>query len=272
MKIKDHFLTKEIFEIKDTEIPGIKKTFPVPEDLKKYYKTEKYISHYQEKKSIKNILYKGIQRINNNFKSKIISEILPKKSKILDYGSGSGNFIKHIEEKYHAYAYEPNEKAKKTGINKAKNTRYIKNIEEIPNEHLDCITLWHVLEHIEKKEEILKVFYTKLRKEGYLIIALPNYSSYDAKKYKEYWAAYDVPRHIWHISREGMKNMIEKKRWRIKNIKPLIFDAYYISIISEKYKKNSLFWLKGVIQGTISNFKALKSGNYSSLIYIIQKK
>ncbi|MBP3840455.1 MAG: methyltransferase type 11, partial [Chryseobacterium sp.] len=103
-------------------------------------------------------------------------------------------------------------------------------------------------------------------------IAVPNHTSYDAKRYKEFWAAYDVPRHIYHFSKTGMEKLMNNDQWNIKYIRPLLLDAFYISMLSEKYKKSPIFWLKGFIYGAISNFKALKNDEFSSLIYIIKKK
>ena len=129
-----------------------------------------------------------------------------------------------------------------------------------------------VFEHIDNQEDILNIFYNKLKTNGLLIIAVPNHTSDDAKRYKEFWAAYDVPRHVYHFSKSGMEKLMNNEKWQLKKIKPLLLDSFYISMLSEKYKKSTLFWLKGMIYGLISNIKALKSDEFSSLIYIIEKK
>ena len=131
--------------------------------------------------------------------------------------------------------------------------------------------MWHVLEHIPNQDEILNLIAQKLKPNGLLVIAVPNHTSYDAKKYGEYWAAYDVPRHIYHFSKSGMERLMKNKKWNLKYTRPLLFDAFYISMLSEKYKKNPIFWLSGFIYGAISNFKAIKTGEFSSLIYVIRK-
>ena len=154
----------------------------------------------------------------------------------------------------------------------ATKTKIIHDLNHVENESLDAITLWHVLEHIENQEDTLNLFYSKLKTNGLLIIAVPNHTSYDAQRYKEYWAAYDVPRHLYHFSKSGMQKLMNNAKWKIKYIKPLLLDSFYISMLSEKYKKSPLFWLKGFIYGAISNFKALKNDEFSSLIYIIEKK
>lgn len=272
MKITDHFLTKESFEIKETATPGVFKTYPVPHNLAHYYESKDYISHHQDSGSLKEKLYKFLQSFNLNYKRNLISKELFLNAKILDYGCGAGEFIKFCEEYFETFGLEPNESARKSAVSKATKTMFCSDLSEVENNSFDAITLWHVFEHIDNQEDILNQFYNKLKNKGLLFIAVPNPDSYDAKKYKEFWAAYDVPRHIYHFTSSGMKNLMNTKKWKIKKIKPLLLDSYYISMLSEKYKKSSLFWLKGMFYGTISNLKAAKSGEFSSLIYIIEKK
>lgn len=272
MKIKDHFLSQEIFEIKETEIKGVFKTSPVPSDISRYYESEDYISHHQDSGNLKEKLYKFLQKFNLNYKYNILSKNLLRNASILDYGCGAGEFLKFIEDDFITFGFEPNDFARDYATKKTSKTKILNDIDSIDNNSLDAITLWHVFEHIDNQEDILEIFRKKLKDNGLLIIAVPNPTSFDAKHYKEFWAAYDVPRHIYHFSKSGMENLMNKGNWKIKNIKPLLLDSFYISMLSEKYKKSSLFWLKGFILGAISNFKASKTGEFSSLIYIIEKK
>ncbi|MDO5616372.1 MAG: class I SAM-dependent methyltransferase, partial [Cruoricaptor ignavus] len=238
MKLKDHFLSQEDFELRETEISGILKTYPIPKDLGKYYESKDYISHHQEGKSLKERLYKFAQSFNLNYKRNILAKETYQNAKVLDYGCGAGEFAKYIEEDFTVFGFEPNEEARNFAKKKTERTKIISEISEIENGSLDVITLWHVLEHIENQEEILKIFYKKLNQNGKLIIAVPNHTSYDAEYYKEFWAAYDVPRHIYHFSKNGMQQFFNNKNWKLKKIKPLLLDSFYISILSEKYKKN----------------------------------
>ena len=271
MKIKDHFLSKEEFEIRETEIEGIFKTYPIPENLGKYYESKNYISHHQDSNSLKEKIYKFAQSFNLNYKRNILSKVTFENAKDLDYGCGAGEFLKHIENDVETLGFEPSDAARKNKKKKTTKTKFVENLNEIENESLDVITLWHVFEHIENQSEILSLFYQKLKTNGYLIIAVPNHTSYDGKFYKEFWAAYDVPRHIFHFSKNGMKKLFNTENWKLEKIKPLLLDSYYISILSEKYKKNPLFFIFGGIRGAISNIKASKTGEFSSLIYIIKK-
>lgn len=273
MKIKDHFLSQETFEIIETETKGVYKTSPIPSNISKYYESEDYISHHQDSGSFKEKLYKFLQSFNLKYKQNILLDRIPKNSNVLDYGCGAGEFVKFIENNFNTIGFEPDADARKAAESKISKAKIIDDIQKIENNSLDAITLWHVFEHVENQNEMLEIFHSKLKEKGLLIIAVPNPTSYDAKHYKEFWAAYDVPRHVYHFSKNGMENLISKnKNWNLIKIKPLLLDSYYISMLSEKYKKSSLFWLKAMIQGTISNVKASISNEYSSLIYIIEKK
>jgi 2-polyprenyl-3-methyl-5-hydroxy-6-metoxy-1,4-benzoquinol methylase len=274
MKITDHFLSKENFEIKETEINGVFKTFPIPSDMKPYYDSEDYISHHQDSSNLKIKFYKYLQGFNLNYKKNLLAKNLQTGQKILDYGCGAGEFLKFIEHDFQTIGFEPNESARNSALQKLTKTKIIADLNIIENESLDAITLWHVFEHIENQNEILNQFHQKLKNKGILIIAVPNPDSFDAKHYGKFWAAYDVPRHIFHFTKTGMKNLFKSKseNWHLKKIRPLLLDSFYISMLSEKYKKSSLFWLKGFIFGAISNFKASKNYEFSSLIYILEKK
>ncbi|ATN07180.1 methyltransferase type 11 [Chryseobacterium indologenes] len=273
MKIKDHFLSQEIFEIKETETKGVYKTTPIPSDISKYYESEDYISHHQDSGSFKEKLYKFLQSFNLQYKKNILVDRIKNGSRVLDYGCGAGEFVKYIENDFETFGFEPDADARKAAEGKIRKAKILNDIQKIENESLDAITLWHVFEHIENQDEMLMKFHEKLKEKGLLVIAVPNPTSYDAKHYKEYWAAYDVPRHVYHFSKKGMENLISKNLdWKMRKIKPLVLDSYYISMLSEKYKKSPLFWLKATIYGTISNIKAVFSSEFSSLIYIIEKR
>ena len=272
MKVKDHFLTQEEFEIKETAIPGVLKTHPIPENISAYYDSTDYISHHQDSGKLKEKLYKFLQSFNLNYKRNIMFDFVGKEKKVLDYGCGAGEFVKYIENDFETLGYEPNESARKYAIEKVHKTKIINSLDFIHEGTLDAITLWHVFEHIENQDDMLKEFHSKLKDKGLLIIAIPNPTSYDALKYKEFWAAYDIPRHLYHFSKSGMEKLMNNEYWTIKKIKPLLLDSFYISMLSEKYKKSPIFWVKGLIFGLISNIRASKTGEYSSLIYIIEKK
>jgi predicted SAM-dependent methyltransferase len=144
-------------------------------------------------------------------------------------------------------------------------------IESFETEKFDVITMWHVLEHISNYKEVLQLCHSLLAEKGVLVIAVPNYKSYDAQYYKNFWAAYDVPRHIWHFSRKSLP-MLLKDTFKLTAIKPMLFDSFYVSLLSEKYKTGKRFSLNAFWIGLRSNVSAKKTKEYSSLIYCFSKK
>src|SRR5690606_2817313 len=96
--------------------------------------------------------------------------------------------------------------------------------------------------------------------------------SYDAKYYGEFWAGYDVPRHLWHFSKVGIGKLFGHENMRVADVLPMKFDAFYVSLLSEKYKTGKMNYPKAVWIGLKSNLSAIKKGEYSSHIYIINNK
>ena len=162
MNITDHFLTKESFEIQETETKGVFKTFPIPENLDKYYDSADYISHHQDSGSLKEKLYKFLQTFNLSYKKKILKGNLAPKAKILDYGCGAGEFLKGIEDDFLTLGFEPNISARNFASKKLTKTAIVSDLNSIENNSLDAITLWHVFEHIENQDDTLKLFHLSL--------------------------------------------------------------------------------------------------------------
>jgi 2-polyprenyl-3-methyl-5-hydroxy-6-metoxy-1,4-benzoquinol methylase len=270
MNVIDHFLTQETFEIKETEYKYILKTQNIPDNLDKYYESNKYLSHSKDN-SLKSKVYQFIQKLNEKYKFKIISKYKTS-GKILDYGCGDGSFLKFMKSvDFSILGYEPNSKASQIANSKIGSENIVHSLDTIKNNSLDIITLWHVLEHIPNPEEILYRLREKLKPDGFLIIALPNHQSYDAKFYKENWAAWDVPRHIFHYGKEGAINFFNLNRFDVLHTYPLPFDSFYISLISENYTKNPLGIFRFPIIASLSNIKGMKNGNFSSVIYILKQ-
>ena len=269
MKIKDHFLTKEIFEVEETSYEGVLKTQNLPENLDKYYDSNKYISHHKDN-SLKSKIYQLVQKFNEKYKLKIISKFKAS-GKILDYGCGDGSFLAFMKNHHFSVTgYEPNEKARNIAASKIEEKNLVKSLDDIENNSLDIITLWHVLEHIPNPEEILASLRQKLKNDGVLLIALPNHQSFDAKFYKENWAAWDVPRHIFHYGKEGAIRFFNLNQFDVLYTYPLPFDSLYISMTSEIYVKNPLGLLRFPLIGLLSNLKGMKNGNFSSIIYVLK--
>ncbi|MDH0659704.1 class I SAM-dependent methyltransferase [Empedobacter sp. GD03865] len=271
LDLKDYFLTGEKFEIYEDSETEVLYTLPQPiENLGKYYESKNYISHTDGKKSIFERFYQMAKSINLNNKLELINKVGNGK-KILDYGCGVGDFLEHLQKNgYDVLGMEPNDSARriaqsKVGIEKVTSTELEQNTEKY-----DIITLWHVLEHIPNLNEIIGELKNHLTDNGVLIIAVPNHQSYDAKYYGKYWAAYDVPRHLWHFSDKSMSNLLSNFGMKIDKISPMKLDAFYVSLLSEKYKGNKFGYFNAIKVALKSNYLAKNNGQYSSLIYIIK--
>jgi 2-polyprenyl-3-methyl-5-hydroxy-6-metoxy-1,4-benzoquinol methylase len=273
--VKDHSVSQESFNIMACDNCNFQFTNPRPNEMEigKYYQSENYISHSDKANTPINFIYKLARKYALARKKRLINSIAKdKRGRILDFGCGTGHFLEIMrEDGWKTYGLEPNEEARTVASTK---TKVEKNIEalKLKNKKFDVITLWHVLEHIHNINETIKVLKTILKEKGKIVIAVPNIESYEQSIFEEKWAAYDVPRHLYHFSQETMNTLMLKHGLKVKKVYPMKLDAYYISLLSNKYKFNKNNFLNSVITGYKSNsYAEQNSNNYSSLIYIIKK-
>ena len=267
---KDYLVSNEKFEIVWSKYKGIAKTYPKPlkNNLKEYYNSENYISHNPKAIGLISLVYLAIRSLMNRNKLKMIKPFLSKNDKVLDFGSGSGSFLYKLNFKYESYGVEPNDFARRTSL--AKGLRVVSAMKEYKVK-FNMIFLWHSLEHVYDINKTINEFSQKINSKSILVIALPNIRSFDAKKYKSFWAGYDVPRHLWHFTEEGIIDFLERKKFKFIKKRPLFWDALYISYLSEKYRKSKFSLIKGVFWGIISNLTAIKTGEFSSKVYFFRK-
>lgn len=276
LKLKDHSVSNEEFELHYNSELDLLETKPRPSlvDLPTYYESESYISHTDASKSIVDKMYQLVKKIALKNKLKLINSFNTSSKKLLDVGCGTGQFLLTSENNgWSISGVEPNRNARtlakeKLGINSV--AALFDDINLINNEQFDVITLWHVLEHIPNLDEYVSKLKLLLKPSGVLIIAVPNFKSFDATYYENFWAAYDVPRHLWHFSQNAIQKLFSKVELNVEKKKPMFFDSFYVSILSEKYKTGKSNFIKAFFVGLYSNFKALVSSEYSSLIYILK--
>ena len=272
LRVIDHNVSGDSFNISECSRCGFRFTNPRPkeETIGRYYKSNNYISHSSSKKGLINKIYHIVR--NYQFKKKtdlITSRIETYEKKVLDIGCGTGDFINYLTEKgWVAAGIETDSGARKIAAEK-NHQRVFENIEKLNGEKFDVITMWHVLEHVYDLNTFLKSIYTLLNDKGLLVVGVPNNASYDAEFYKENWYAYDPPIHLSHFRIKNISELAKTHNFKIKNIDPLIFDAYYISMLSAK--KSKKWVISGLFRGWLSNILAKKNGNYSSLAYFLFK-
>ena len=271
IKVKDYSVSEEHFDLLMDDNLQLLKTSPQPnlDDLPHYYESEDYISHTDHKRSLFEKVYHTIKRKAIRDKVKLIEYWQNEKGVILDIGAGTGDFLAEARrQNWKAVGMEPSEKAK--ALAKQKGICIIDNYQDLEIHFFDVITMWHVLEHVPDVEFQIKELKRLLKPDGTIIIAVPNFKSYDANHYGKYWAAYDVPRHLWHFSKTSMEKLFAKENLKLKKVQPMWFDSFYVSLLSEKYKTGKMNPLRAFWIGLQSNLKGKKSLEYSSHIYIFK--
>lgn len=271
LTVKDHFLSKEEFRLEHCDSCALVFTNPRPalDRIGDYYKSEEYVSHSSTKKGFVNKVYNWVRSYTLKKKIDLLNELTNGKQ-LLDIGAGTGHFLSKAKESgFDVLGLEPDEDARKVAF--SENGIELKDLSLLHNldQSFDVISMWHVLEHVYNLQEDLTKIVSLVKQDGVLIIAVPNYTSFDARYYREYWAAYDVPRHLYHFSPKSIIPLVESKGMKFEKMLPMKFDSYYVSMLSEKYKGGSL--LKAMRIGFLSNVKA-KEGLSSSQIYIFRKK
>jgi 2-polyprenyl-3-methyl-5-hydroxy-6-metoxy-1,4-benzoquinol methylase len=272
MEVVDHMITKEQFSIVSCEKCGFHFTNPIPEKDKigSYYKGDAYVSHSSSSKGLINRLY-GVVRKRTLQQKVSWVKMYASGVELLDVGCGTGHFLSAAKKSgYIITGIEPDEDARSFALQE-------NNIDALNQESLyelsahsyDIITMWHVLEHVyDLKKDVEQL--TKLVKPGGTIfIAVPNMNAYDAREYKSFWAAYDVPRHLYHFQERDVKRLFAQFDFDVVKVLPMKYDAFYVSMLSEKYKNGSL--LRALKIALRSNRRSKKYG-YSSQVYVLKGK
>jgi len=271
LKTKDYSFTQDAFELHYDANLDMLATKPQPNNLEHYYKSESYISHTDANKSLVEKMYQLVKKYSLSKKVRLIRRYTKKGNSLLDIGAGTGDFLKIAKNrKWQIEGVEPNHEARAKALDKGISLK--DRIEGLPGKKYDVITLWHVLEHLPDLEnQILKIIW-HLENSGTLIIAVPNFKSFDAKFYKEYWAGYDVPRHLWHFSKIAIEKLFRDHGMKLTKVKPMLFDSFYVSLLSEKHKRGKQNLVTAFLIGLWSNIVAIFSREHSSHIYVLKKQ
>jgi ubiquinone/menaquinone biosynthesis C-methylase UbiE len=272
LETKDFMITKKVFKIVKCQSCSFCFTNPIPveEEIGSYYKSEEYVSHSSSKKGLINNVYNRVRSFTLKKKIQWVKKHT-QGVKLLDIGAGTGHFLNQVKNAgFEVVGLEPDQDARLFAQQEFQlDLKELSFLKDLPNNSMDCLTMWHVLEHVYHLNEDMSEFFRVLKDDGVCFIAVPNMNSYDATYYKEYWAAYDLPRHLYHFQQNTIEHLFQKFDWKLVDVIPMKFDSFYVSMLSEKYKKGSLlnaFWI-----GLKSNMKASKNG-YSSQVYVFKKK
>lgn len=269
LKVIDHSVSKETFDLLYSKEYDMLITDPQPEDLHRYYESDDYISHTDSKRSLFEMAYYYVKKIALQNKLNLLNNNQAKGT-LLDIGAGTGDFLTICKNNgWKTIGIEPSQKAKNIALKK--DVTFVDSIDQIESNSIDAVTLWHVLEHIPDLNNQIQQLYRVLKPNGTLIIAVPNFKSFDAKHYGSFWAAFDVPIHLWHFSKNTIQKLFTEYHFILKQVKPMLFDSFYVSLLSEKYKTGSMNYIKAIWIGLKSNWAARKTKEASSHIYILKK-
>jgi 2-polyprenyl-3-methyl-5-hydroxy-6-metoxy-1,4-benzoquinol methylase len=265
----DYTTTRESFTIQRCDHCSLLLTNPRPskDTIGKYYKSENYISHTGGGQSVIDNIYRAVRSRTLKSKLNLINKY-QSKFNLLDYGSGTGEFLATCKDAgWTVTGVEPSDEAR---VKVRKDITVVSELSKVTSQ-VNAITMWHVLEHVHDLNETLARMRSLLTNNGTVFIALPNHESYDARYYKNFWAGYDVPRHLWHFNKENIKTLLTRHNLRLQAIQPMKFDSYYVSLLSESYKSPGRSAItrsmSAFMNGLVSNLKA-GADNHSSLIYI----
>lgn len=278
LSAKDYTVSGELFQVWHCENCQLRFTQDIPQEseIGRYYQAEEYISHSNTSKGLVNRLYQIVRNITLKSKKNLIEKLSGKSSgNILDIGCGTGEFLGTMKTAgWQTLGLEPDEGARQQAAkNQGVAAKPSEDLFQLEDNQYDVITMWHVLEHVHQLDEYLKKIHSLLKENGVLVIAVPNYQSSDADKYQEFWAAYDVPRHLYHFSPHAMDHLINRHSFKVDSLNRMPFDAFYVSMLSEKYKTGKVRLVSAFFSGLGSWFQNLsRKDRGSSVLYVIRKK
>jgi 2-polyprenyl-3-methyl-5-hydroxy-6-metoxy-1,4-benzoquinol methylase len=276
LSCEDYTVSHETFNIVKCGGCGFLFTNPRPkqDEIGKYYQSEDYISHSGTKKGLINSIYHRVRNYTIKNKFKIIQQYVSKDVSLLDIGCGTGEFLNYCNlQGWKTVGIEPSDTGRAAGIRNYGLSIFLEQHLQVfqPNS-VDVITMWHVLEHVHELKSRIQQIKSLLKPGGYAFIAVPNHLSYDAASYNRFWAAYDVPRHLYHFDIQTITKLFEQEKMTFIKALPMKMDAFYVSMLSEKYKTGKMNYPAAVMTGLKSNMKAGgKAEGYSSVIYIFKK-
>jgi 2-polyprenyl-3-methyl-5-hydroxy-6-metoxy-1,4-benzoquinol methylase len=275
--VEDKTVSHESFAIVQCEGCGFQFTNPRPNafEIGHYYESDDYVSHNSAAAGLVNQAYRVARFFTMRRKVSLLNKLAPRRGKLLDYGCGTGHFLAAAKSAgWEVAGLEPSARAREEASRRVGRPIGQENLASFEAGTFDAITLWHVLEHVHSLNETLSQLIALLKPDGILLVAVPNVESLDAQHYREHWAAYDVPRHLYHFAPKTLTQLLKKHKMVVRHTLPMPLDAYYVSMLSEKYRAERGGGLLTVLKaGYKSNqYAAQHEGQYSSLLYVAGRR
>lgn len=260
----------EIYECKQCTF-AFTQDIPDQTEIAQYYQHADYVSHTDTQEGLFFKIYHKV-RAKMLRKKRLWVEKHSTKGRILDIGAGTGYFLNEMKQNaWEVLGFEPEATARSVAQSNFK-IDLKSDLEKIVNteKKFDALSMWHVLEHVHTLDTYFEYFNQLLNPKGKVFIAVPNYTSTDGQFYKENWAAWDVPKHLWHFSPQSLEKLAEKHHFQLEKKYALPFDAFYIALLSEK---SFLGKIRATFIGSLSYVKAVFSvDKASSVLYVLKKK
>lgn len=270
----DYLVSGEQFDLYLDSKTELLQTFPQPniDKISSYYESDDYLSHNANATTIISKIYDFAKVINIRSKYNTVAKYAGNNIKLLDIGCGIGDFLYYAKQhNVEVDGIEPNDSARDQAEKRlGQKINSGNDLTIFHDDSKDVITMWHVLEHRYDINETLINLKRIVKKDGYIVLALPNYKSFDGKYYKSNWAAYDVPRHLFHFSQNTIQYLADKFDFKLVETKPMWFDSFYVSILSEKNSNKKLSFFRGILIGLVSNISYLFTKQSSSHIYVLK--
>ena len=217
MRCIDHFVTGEAFTISRCGHCGFHFTSDAPaeDEIGRYYRSGDYISHSDTSRGVVNKVYHLVRRYMLREKAGIVMHYTGKRrGRLLDYGAGTGYFANRMQRAgWQTEAIEPGDAARAFAFARfGLRMKMPSDLSRMEDKSFDCITLWHVLEHVAGLHETMDEMARLLADDGILVVAVPNRTSCDARHYGSLWAAWDVPRRSDRHTDAGQRTRIQPGR------------------------------------------------------------
>jgi 2-polyprenyl-3-methyl-5-hydroxy-6-metoxy-1,4-benzoquinol methylase len=187
---KDFSVTGESFKLYYNIESDMLVTTPQPkaDRLSSYYNSKQYISHLTQKRNLFDQIYFIVRNYTLSSKIRLLSKLPVKDKTLLDFGAGVGFFIRAaIKSGWKSIGIEASKNARKAANSILPNSIFDNDyIDKLESNTFSVISLWHVLEHLPRPELYIQKFKKLLTDDGRLVVAVPNYKSYDAQYYREH--------------------------------------------------------------------------------------